>query len=83
MQNESPIRVYRPPLQYRLVRAVGRWRVERHLGKDFTELQIHRPIDHQPHGAVVVVFAEVSYGLVKVRVPHTRHRNEEVIRQEV
>ena len=58
---------------------VGVIGVDADLAEYVEQLQVDGPVDDQPHGALLVVFAQQHHGAREVRVGHGRHGDQEVV----
>ena len=54
-------------------------RLDVHLREHLFEMYVHRTVNHDAHRTFIVVRANISDGLGKMRVLERRHRDEKVI----
>ena len=81
VQHEAAFELHRPPAQHRLAGADGIGVPEIELIEDLAEIHVHRPVDDQAQRPVLRVFADIRDCLLKIRILHRRHGDEQVSAQ--
>jgi hypothetical protein len=81
VQHEAALRLNRAAVHDRPLGQATVREVERELAQHLAERQVARAVDDDAERAFGVVLADVSDGLVEIRIRHRWHRNQEVILQ--
>ena len=83
MHDETAIGLHGPTLQDRLIAAHAGRRRHLQLLEHVGEPHLQRPIDDDAERAVRVMFPDERDRLREIAVGHRRHRDQELVRQEV
>ena len=78
VQHEAAIGVDGAAAQDRLAVLCARAHLERELAEDLGDSHRRRPVDDDAQRPLLIVLADIGDGLVKVRVAHAGHSDEEV-----
>ncbi|MNC74211.1 hypothetical protein D3C75_1255270 [compost metagenome] len=80
MQHEAAVGLYRATLVDRHLQGAGRRRfVRAQLLEDVGQAQFLWSVDHQAHGAMLIVLDDIREGLGEVRIGHVRHGDQELV----
>ena len=79
VQDESPLWGYRATAQYGLTAQLEVLGGKVELLENLPDCHLHRAIDHDAEGALLVVFADKRHGVGEVRITQRGHRDQELI----
>ena len=81
MKYKTPLGVHRAALENGAQCQIQAPKRQVYFFKQAHHGHLARLVDHQPQGATLAVFTHVNYTLVERVILHTRHRNQEMMRQ--
>ena len=79
MQHETAVALHRSAQVDRLLGAVRRSDLDLELFEDIRQVQIHRPVDDDPHRPLAGVLADIGDGMEEIGILEARHGDEEMV----
>ena len=81
VQHEAAISMDRAALQHRLFHLGGGGWAQLELGQHGVQGHVHRDVDHQSHGSLAAVLAQIDQGAFEVGVREARHGEQKMVLQ--